>query len=102
MANTPNSKFRENIKTLFLNLQIEKGQDPLNKKNSHENKLIHARDSLKCTKDTESWQKISRDKIKSPQPNKTKTSNFEQFQKTPKLVLKAQMPTTKMIPTPRK
>ena len=53
-------------------------------------------------KDKESWQKNNRDKIKSPQPNKTKTSNFEQFQKTTKLVLKAQMPNTKMLPTPNK
>ena len=40
-----------------------------------------------------SWQKILRDKIKSPQPNKT-NSNFTQFQKSKNLGLKAHLPST--------
>ena len=77
------------IQSLYFNLQKEKGQDPLIK-NSHEKKIIHARESLKCVKNNK------KDKKNTPSLKETVTSNTERFQKTQNQILEAQLPNPKM------
>ena len=75
----------DNPLPIFIAKNAKNGQDPL-KKISPEKRSIQARDSTLYAND-KSRQRNQRDKIKSPQPNKTINDNPKQFQITNPLVL---------------